>query len=196
MSSAVVNCAVVLAAVTFVASGCNSGSPTEPQPQPVTPREVSGTITFANAGPENAPISSHSESGFVVQFQVRHLGRVDGLRQSGTLPCLLSPGGLAPQGKFKSRPAARSSPSSRLTCAPSVTPIPYAIVGTRAAVKEIDLADTLPATGAVGNTFGAFRTVMNPSTGRLVDTMILTLTNPALPGGGNPMGLDNIVLGR
>ena len=67
MFSSAVNSAVVLAAVTLVVSGCNSGSPTEPQR--ASAREVSGTITFTSAGPNNTPIASHSESGFVVQFR-------------------------------------------------------------------------------------------------------------------------------
>ena len=87
MFGAVVNTAVVLAAVTFLSSGCDSGSPTQPQPQPVTSREVSGTIAFG------ATPARHKCSDFIPfrirlrrAVQVRHLGGVDEPPQSGALP--------------------------------------------------------------------------------------------------------------
>ena len=194
MVNAVVKSAVVLAAVTVVASGCDSSSPTEPTP--VTQREVSGTITFANAGPQNAPISSHSESGFVVQFRSGSWQVWTGYGNPAPFPIFMSPTGAGATGEIQITAAGAVFSFKSVDLYSSVTPIPYAIVGTRASAKEVDFGDTLPATGAVGNTFGAFRTVMNPSPGRLVETLTVTLTNPALAFGGNPMGLDNIVLGR
>ena len=190
MFSAVVNSAAVLAAVTFMASGCNSGSPT--QPQPATPREVSGTIAFANAGPANAPLSSHSESGFVVQLRSPTWEVWTGYGNPAPFPVFFSRGtGVTGEIQITAGGEVFSFKSVDLYL--STTPIPFVIVGTRAAGKEIEFGDTLPAAGVVGNTFGAFRTVRNPSTGRLVDTLTLTLINPCCD---NPMGLDNIVLGR
>jgi hypothetical protein len=196
MFSAVVNSAIVVAAVTVVASGCNSGSPTEPQPQPVTPREVSGTISFANAGPANAPISSHSESGFVVQFRSGTWEVWTNYGNPAPFPIFVSPRGAGGIGEIRITAGGAVFSFKSVDLYSSLTPIPYVAVGTRAAAKEVEFGDTLPAVGVVGNTFGAFRTVMNPSTGRLVDTLTLTLTNPAPPFSDNPMGLDNIVLGR
>jgi hypothetical protein len=70
----------------------------------------------------------------------------------------------------------------------STTPIPYQITGRRHSVVVFSLTGTLP------NTFGNFRTVEHPNGRDTVDTLVISLSNPASAGGGNPMGLDNIVL--
>ena len=66
MGRTLTNAAVLLTAAVAVASGCDSGSPTQPQQ---AASEVRGTITFTSAGPQNAGITSHTESGFTVQFR-------------------------------------------------------------------------------------------------------------------------------
>jgi hypothetical protein len=194
MLRAVVNSAVALAAVTLVAAGCNSGSPTGPQS--LTAREVSGIITFANAGPESAPISTYSESAFVVQFRSGTWQVWTNYGNPAPFPIFMAPAGARLTGEVHVTAGGAEFSFKSVDVYSSTTPIPYAIVGTRDGAKQIEIADTLPATGVVGNTFGAFRTVMNPSPGRLVDTLTLTLTNPAEPCCINPMGLDNIVLVR
>jgi hypothetical protein len=68
----------------------------------------------------------------------------------------------------------------------SITPIPYELSGYRNGGLAIRVA------GTQGNTFGAFATVLNPSSDTLVDTLFLRLSNPATPCCVNPMGLDNI----
>jgi PEP-CTERM motif len=70
----------------------------------------------------------------------------------------------------------------------SITPIPYVFSGflkTTAVFTE---------SGTVPNTFGQFATVLsNPP--RSIDTLVITLSNPATPCcGGNPVGVDNIVV--
>ncbi|HJZ74238.1 MAG TPA: hypothetical protein VKE51_21015 [Vicinamibacterales bacterium] len=70
----------------------------------------------------------------------------------------------------------------------SVTRIPYDITGVRSDAPVFTVSDTLP------NTFGNFRTVVNPDSADLIDTLIIRLTNSS--PGRNPMGLDNIVLTR
>jgi hypothetical protein len=70
----------------------------------------------------------------------------------------------------------------------STTPIPYEIIGLRYSVAVFSMTGTLP------NTFGNFRTVEHPNARDAVDTLVIRLSNPASPGGSNPMGLDNIVL--
>ena len=194
MSRAVVTGAVVLAAIAVVASGCNSGSPT--QPGPATQSEVSGAITFANAGPANAPMASHSEAGFVVQFRSGTWEVWTTYGNPAPFPIFMSPRGASAIGEIHITAGGAAFPFRSIDLYSSLTPIPYVIVGTRAGVKEVNFGDTLPAAGLVGNTFGAFRTVMNPSAGRLIDTLTVTLTNPALEISGNPMGVDNIVLVR
>jgi hypothetical protein len=69
----------------------------------------------------------------------------------------------------------------------SVTPIPYTFVGLR------NCSTVFMETNIVPNTYGNFQTVLGQHPTSLIDTLTITLTNPAIPG-GNPMGLDNIVL--
>ena len=182
---------LVAAAVALAASGCNSGSPTEPQRATPTPTEVSGTITFASAGPDRAPISAHSEAGFVVQFTAGTWETWTGYGNPAPFPVFFAPAAGNATGEIRITASGGVFSFRSVDLYSSLTPIPYVIVGTRSATKEVDFGGTLP--GVVGNTFGDFRTVPNPSAGRLVDTLTITLTNPL---GGNPMGLDNIVLTR
>jgi spore coat protein U-like protein len=185
--------AAVVAAATVVAAACNSSSPTQPQAQAQQPVEVSGTITFANAGPANAPIASHSEAGFVVQFRAGTWEVWTGYGNPPPFPIFFSPGGASATGEIQITAAGAEFAFRSVDLYSSLTPIPYVIAGSRRGAKEVELSATLP--GVVGNTFGDFRTVTNPSPGRLIDTLTVTLTNPAV-GGPNPMGLDNIVLTR
>ena len=72
----------------------------------------------------------------------------------------------------------------------STTRIPYTITGVRDAAVVFTVADTLP------NTFGNFRTVVNPHGTDVIDTLTISLSNASIPCCPNPMGLDNIILGR
>lgn len=73
----------------------------------------------------------------------------------------------------------------------SVTPIPYELRG------SLNGIPVFTATGTVPNTFGTFRTVSNAYPEVLADSVLVVLTNPAMPACcGNAMGLDNIVLLR
>jgi hypothetical protein len=72
----------------------------------------------------------------------------------------------------------------------SVTPIPYEVRGLRGGETVFTLSSQLP------NTYGAFATVSgSPDAGR-IDTLLLTLTNPATPCCDNPVGLDTLQLTR
>ena len=50
------------------------------------------------------------------------------------------------------------------------------------------------AMGTVPNTFGNLATVPNPFPYTAIDTLLITVSNPATPCCGNPVGIDNIVL--
>jgi hypothetical protein len=194
MSRAVVHSAAVVVALALVATACGSNSPTQPQPQPAPPNEVSGTITFANAGPDRAAISTYSEGGFVVQFRTAAWVVWTSYGKPAPAPVFVSPGDASAIGEIQITAGGAQFAFRSVDLYSSITPIPYTVVGTRAGAKQIEVSDTLPP-GVVGNTFGEFRTVVNPAAGQLVDTLTLTLTNPS-GAAGNPMGLDNIVLGR
>jgi hypothetical protein len=68
----------------------------------------------------------------------------------------------------------------------SITTIPYLVTGLRNSTPVFTLAGTVP------NTFGAFATVNSSST-QTIDTLRITLSNPATECCSNPVGLDNIV---
>lgn len=75
----------------------------------------------------------------------------------------------------------------------SVTKIPYIIKGYLKSNVIFNVTGTIP------NTFGGFATATNSRNTDVIDTLEITLTNPALlccPNccSNNPMGLDNIVL--
>jgi hypothetical protein len=49
-------------------------------------------------------------------------------------------------------------------------------------------------TGTVPNTYGNFKTVVNPYASNVIDTLLIRLTKSATIA--NPMGIDNIALSR
>jgi hypothetical protein len=74
----------------------------------------------------------------------------------------------------------------------SVTRIPYVIEGFLSSEPVFTQLDVL------GNTFGNFVRVFNTRPYLAVDVLLIRLSNPIPAGvtGTNPMGVDNIVLGR
>jgi hypothetical protein len=72
----------------------------------------------------------------------------------------------------------------------SVTTIPHEVIGLRAGGVVFSFSSTVP------NTFGQFATVSNPHATVRVDTLLIRLTNPPTACCDNPVGIDNIVLGR
>ena len=73
----------------------------------------------------------------------------------------------------------------------SITTIPYTFSGFLNSTLVFTATDTVP------NTLGAFATVLNQYSANIIDALEITLVNPAgvCPTcGGNPMGLDNVVL--
>ena len=69
----------------------------------------------------------------------------------------------------------------------SITTIPYEFTGL------LNLNPVFTIAGTVPNTFGGFETV-NVNSIQLIDTLLITLSNPATECCLNPVGLDNIVL--
>ncbi|WP_100903999.1 hypothetical protein [Nostoc flagelliforme] len=70
----------------------------------------------------------------------------------------------------------------------SVTPIPYSITGFLNSTAIFSFEGTVP------NTFGNFQTVVNSNSNYSIDSLTISLTNPALTCCSNPMGLDNITV--
>ena len=67
----------------------------------------------------------------------------------------------------------------------SVTTIPYTITGMRGSTQVFTFTSTVP------NTFGNFKTVVNPYATDVIDTLLIHLTNTTI---SNSMGIDNISL--
>lgn len=72
----------------------------------------------------------------------------------------------------------------------SVTPIPYVFTGLLGSTTVYSVA------GRQGNTFGRFATVASGQSGTSIDTLLIRLTNTTNSAGGNPMGIDNVIVTR
>lgn len=70
----------------------------------------------------------------------------------------------------------------------SVTPIPYRFIGYNEGLPVLYFTATMP------NTFGAFLTALNPYSDVLIDVLYIDLINPFVAIGGNPMGIDNLIV--
>ena len=70
----------------------------------------------------------------------------------------------------------------------SITPIPYVFTGLKNFTTVFTIGSTEP------NTFGNFATVLSLHSTDTIDTLLITLSNPATECCPNPVGLDNIVV--
>jgi len=153
---------------------------------------TAGTISFdglAAAG-DGAAVTSYSELGFSIV--VTSGSWTVWTRYGHPAPFIQfsAPGGSTVTGAIQVTAGGATFGFAAADFYASTTKIPYTITGSRNAVTAFTLADTL------GNTFGTFKTVVNPKVGTAIDTLTITLTNPAAPCCANPMGLDNIVVTR
>lgn len=149
------------------------------------------TITFSglSGNPNLSPFAAYSESGFTVS------------PASGRWVILTDYGNPAPSIIF-TRLATDPTITDEVTITAggssfsfnsvdlysSITPIPYTITGLMNSNPVFAVSDTVP------NTFGKFATVLNPHSTDLINTLVITLSNPANPCCSNPVGLDNIVV--
>jgi len=150
---------------------------------------ASVTIAFEGLSVNGSLITTYLESGFTVS------------PTSGSWQALTTYGNPAPSAIFI-RSAAEPTITSEIQVTgdgsaftfssvdlySSITPIPYTITGLRNSASVFEVSDTVP------NTFGNFATVLNPHATAVIDTLLITLSNPATPCCSNPVGLDNIVL--
>ena len=153
------------------------------------------TVSFSGlAGTNTTPFTSHTELSYLVE------------PVSGPWTVLATSGRPAPSIQLVNptaateligavRVTAAGGATFRLTTVDlysSVTTIPYTLTGTLAGNP------VFTATGTVPNTSGNFATVTNPFPSALIDALVVAVTNPARPlcptCGGNPVGIDNIVL--
>ena len=177
------------AAILLMAACVGYGRPTQTAPSAVATSIGSyPAITFSSLVVDGAPVTTYTESGFTVSAV------------TPTWTARTTYGNPAPFIQFSTYGAATVTGEVHVSAggAPfyfnaadlysSVTPIPYTFTGLRGSTVVFTEAGTVP------NTFGNFRTVSNAHSQDLIDTLSIALTNPAPLRGGNPMGLDNIVL--
>jgi hypothetical protein len=175
---------VTVCVLTCMGCGSSSTSPSSTQPRSVT-------LTFNGLKADGAPVPIYGESGFSVSANpgswvvkttygnpapFMQFGAPAGSAVTGQIHVTADGFGLF---SFKS-----------VDLYSSTTPIPYTITGFRNSAIVFTVADALP------NTFGNFRTVMNPHGTDVIDTLSISLSNSSAVCCANPMGLDNIVLGQ
>jgi hypothetical protein len=148
------------------------------------------TIAFTGLVASESPAGMYAESGFTVTTDSSDW--IAWTNYGAPAPCIVffSHGGTALTRGVSVTSGAGPFTFVSADLYSSMTPIPYEIVGLRGSVVVFSMTGTLP------NTFGNFRTVEHPNGRDTVDTLVIRLSNPAVPGGSNPMGLDNIVLMR
>jgi hypothetical protein len=147
------------------------------------------TITFTGLSGDGSPFTTYTQSGVTV------------VPTQGSWQISTGYGNPAPFIQFET-PAASPLTTATVTVTAggsdftfssvdvysSITPIPYTFTGMK------DGATVFTVNGTEPNTFGNFATVQNPNAGTLIDTLVISLSNPPTQCCPNPMGLDNIVV--
>lgn len=188
---------LAICAAASIVVGCSStpsgGSGTGPDPIASTPLTQPVTIAFGSLNQDGSLISTYTESGL-------------SLSATPTWTVFANYGNPQPSIVFFAEAGATVTGQLRITghtflfksvdLYSSTTPIPYTITGSRNGTSAFQSSDTLPpfTGGLLPNTFGNFRTVQGTGPNVVVDSLTISLTNPAAPCCRNPMGLDNIVL--
>lgn len=157
-----------------------------------TPRERA-TITFnALSGVVNrSPVTSYSEAGFLVTPSAQEWVA---LTTYGNPSPFIQFTRLATEGAAVGEVTVTADGElfdfESVDLYSSITMIPHQVIGLRGGTAVFEFSGTVP------NTFGQFATVSNPHATTQVDTLIIRVTNPPTACCDNPVGLDNIVLGR
>lgn len=160
-------------------------TPTSPSNTSSAPPPPGATITFDGLTADGSAVSSYTESGFTV------------LATSGSWMVVTTYGNPAPFIQFVSPARSTVTGAIQVTAGggafgfasvdlySSATPIPYTITGLRNSRATFTMASTIP------DIFGNFATVGNPQSADMIDTVVISLSNPCC---FNPMGIDNIVV--
>jgi hypothetical protein len=135
-----------------------------------------------------ASVTSYTEAGFTVLPSAGPWVAITTFGDPAPFIEFTAPAGTTVAGEVRVTASGSAFNFMSVDLYSSTTRIPYIITGLRHSSTVFSIADTLP------NTFGAFRTVANPSTTGAIDTLSIVLTNAAAACCPNPMGLDNIVL--
>lgn len=160
-----------------------------PPPPAPAPRPANATIIgFGGLIVDNAAVSSYSESGFTVVTGGSPWVAGTGLGSPAPSINFFSDAGTTATGTVTVTSSGATFRFTSVDLYSSTTPIPYVITGLRAGATVFTLTDTVP------NTLGAFKTVSNPNSSALIDTLRITLTDTSASCCRNPLGLDTIVV--
>ena len=201
-----VSVGVATLAAAILVSGCGSGDSTTTSPSrsttvnPATVARVGGgapttvTITFSGltggpGGGVGPAVTAYTESGFTVTA-MSGSWTVDAYGNPGPSIIFWAPAGTTVTGAIQVTAAGATFSFKSVDLYSSTTRIPYTITGLRNAMTAFTMAATQP------NTFGNFATVPNSQAADVIDTLVISLSNPAAPCCRNPMGLDNITVTR
>ena len=102
----------------------------------------------------------------------------------------MSPPGVTTTGEIRVTAAGAPFWLSSADLYSSTTRIPYVIDGFLSSQPVFTVVNML------GNTFGNFVRIPNPSADMPIDALLIRLSNPAAPCCANPMGVDNLMLSR
>ena len=162
-----------------------TGSGTTPSP----PAPQSVTVTFNGLTADSVPVTVYTESGFSVSANPGDWIVKTTYGRPAPFIMFMAPAGTVVTGQIEIFAAGHATFSFKsVDLYSSTTQIPYTMTGLRNDATVFAVADKLP------NTFGNFRTVMNPHGTDAIDLLTISLSNPAAPCCDNPMGLDNISL--
>jgi hypothetical protein len=176
-------------AILLLAASVGYSRPALTAPSSVaTSIESDTTIGFSGLVVDGAPVTTYTELGFTVSAVTPTWMARTTYGNPAPFIQFLAVGGTTVTGEVHVSAGGAPFFFKAVDLYSSLTPIPYTFTGLRGSTVVFTEAGTLP------NTFGAFMTVSNSHSQDLIDTLSIALTNPAPLRGGNPMGLDNIVL--
>ena len=174
---------------TMPSSNKTATSPSSSLSTPSAPPE-SGTITFGGltAAANRSPVTTYTELGFTVAATSGNWMAVTSYGKPAPFIEFEVPGGTTVVGAIQISAGGAKFGFNSVDLYSSTTKIPYTITGLRNSATIFTVTDTVP------NTFGNFKTVINPQAADSIDTLNISLTNPAAPCCTNPVGIDNIVV--
>ena len=169
-----------------------SSAPTDVATDAPTPTAISSpcTIGFDGLQVNGAPFDRHSACGLAVTAANAPWQVSTTYGSPAPFIQFQADGGTTVTGDVTLQAAAGSFTFASVDIYSSTTKIPYEITGSAHGAVVFTLQ------AVQGNTFGRFATVTNPHASAAIDTLRLRLTNPAAPCCRNPVGLDNIHVGR
>jgi hypothetical protein len=151
------------------------------------PQAGTSTVTFTGLSPLGDPFVSHLEAGFLVEpvsgpWTIGNYGRPAPFIRFSRLAS-----DPATTGTVRVTAGGNLFRFTSVDLYSSITVIPYVFTGMREGVRVFTFTGTVP------GTYGNLATVPSAFPLELIDTLLISVTNPETPG-SNPVGLDNIVL--